>query len=129
MAKAAAGDVTISHFDDQLRSYRLPSSRPLSVPAARPSWSVAIKAGAADKRFELAVSFGRSAAEMGRGGSDMVELALGIVEAEEQRADRARILSVAKSAHHAIGGAQPLDLEHRTLTRLRRSEFHGWRRR
>jgi hypothetical protein len=44
--------------------------------------------------------------------TDDVELALFVVEAEDQRAERVRLLPEAEGGHHAVGGAQPLDLRH-----------------
>ena len=47
----------------------------------------------------------------------MVELALVIVEPEQQRSDLAAVAEIAKAADHAIGGAQPLHLDHGALAR------------
>ena len=47
----------------------------------------------------------------------MVEQALVIVEAEQERADFLLLLGVAEAADHAIGGALLLDLDHRPLAR------------
>ena len=45
----------------------------------------------------------------------MIELALVVVEAEQQRADLAAAGRVAEPADHAVGGSKLLDLEHRPL--------------
>src|SRR5215510_8062453 len=42
----------------------------------------------------------------------MVELALFIVEPEQQRADLIASAFVAEAAYHAVGGAQAFDFEH-----------------
>ena len=59
----------------------------------------------------------------------MVEQALVVVEAEQQRPDLALSLGIAEAADHAVGGAQPLDLEHRRARRADRRRRAAWRRR
>ena len=59
-----------------------------------------------------------------RGHADVMQRALVVEQAEQQRADDVRRLLVpAKSAHHAIGGSRVLDLEHRPLAGLIRRLF------
>jgi len=48
----------------------------------------------------------------------MVELALLVEQAEQQRADQASVGGVAEAADHAVGGAQAFHLHHRPLARL-----------
>ena len=59
----------------------------------------------------------------GRGHPDVLELPVGVPQAEEQRADqRARpVLVPAEAGDHAVGGAGVLDLRHRPLARLVRA--------
>src|SRR5690606_15916420 len=47
----------------------------------------------------------------------VIEPALGIVETEQQRCDIAAVSPVAETADNAIGGSQPLYLQHRSLAR------------
>jgi hypothetical protein len=44
--------------------------------------------------------------------ADVVELALAVVQSEQQRPDLPPLGGVAKPADHAVGGAPPLDLDH-----------------
>lgn len=43
----------------------------------------------------------------------MVEQALVVVEAQQQRADQLAVLAIAEAADHAVGRTLTLDLEHR----------------
>ena len=45
----------------------------------------------------------------------MVEQSGLVIESQQQRADQLAARPVAKAAHHAVGGAQPLDLDHGAL--------------
>src|SRR5260370_1045733 len=119
LAAAAAGaHVMVAHLDAQLRAQRLPLAGTRSAPAARAAGRVAGKPGRLDQRLELPRK--RLAIEVvqGRGKPDVIELALVVVEAEQQRPDQARVPLVAEPADHAICRAPFLDLEHGALARL-----------
>ena len=58
------------------------------------------------------VSAGRSAAAMLGGEPDVMQQALLVVEAEQQRADDLGLRAVTKAAHDAIRAAEVFDLLH-----------------
>ena len=83
MAKALAGHMVVTHFDDQFWPQRLPFSTPLGAPPARSSRSIPGKAGRRDEIFEplcqgLPVEIAKR-----RRKPDVVELILAIVETEK----------------------------------------------
>ena len=47
--------------------------------------------------------------------ADMVELAVSVVEPEQERADLLAAGAIAEAADHAVGGTMLLDLHHRPL--------------
>ena len=57
----------------------------------------------------------------------MVELALVVVEPEQQRADEVAVRRVAEAADDAVGAAQALDLQHRALAGDVRPVERAWR--
>ncbi len=127
MAEASAGEVVILELAHEL----VPEREPFGVailagPAAGTSGSFSgeafvigrleiVRCGSAvvaDERLEdglefFAVLFAETGAE-----ADVVELAMIVVQAEQQRADFPALLGVAEAADDAVGGADALDLDH-----------------
>src|SRR5581483_6992327 len=104
--------------DHQLGLQGLPLGRALVAPAARATRRVAGEARWRDQLLEpprQVRTFGRRNAG---GEAHVVELAVGVVEAEQQGAHDARILLIAEAADDAVGAAQRLHLEHRALAGL-----------
>src|SRR5271156_3751398 len=118
MAEPAAADMIVANFDDQFWAHWLPFCGALGAPPAGASRRVAGEAGRHDQRFELLRQ--RLAVEIVqcRGKPDVIELALAVIEAEQQRPDKARVPLIAEPADHAIRRAPFLDLEHSALARL-----------
>src|SRR3569623_705826 len=83
VAEAVAADVVVCDFDHQFVAQRLVRRGPLGRPAARSTWRVAGEALAA-KGFEARGLLGLVLVAERRGETDMVELALCVVEAEQQ---------------------------------------------
>lgn len=121
MTEATPGHVVVLHFDHELRLERHPVSRAFRRPAAGTTRRIAGEA-APFQPFQLRRER-RPIGTAERGGeAHVIEQARPIVEAEQQRADfpaatlpRRRIT---EAADHAVGPAQVLDLEHRSLARL-----------
>ena len=89
VAEAVAGDVVVLHFGDQLELQRLPLRAALGRPAARSARCIAGEIRARPSSAStLRVSAGRSLVGDARGEADMVELALVVEQAEQQRADQ-----------------------------------------
>src|ERR1043166_1610375 len=84
VAEAAAGDMVVAHFGDQLGPQRLPFAGPLGAPAARPAGRIA---GEARRRDQLLQLSGQRLLVLGRdrrGEADMIEPALLVIEAEQR---------------------------------------------
>ena len=119
MAEAVAGHVIVAHLDHQFGLERLPLSGALGRPAARAARGLA---GEARSRLSglraAAVSAARSRSAKPDVNPTWSSRPVLIVEAEQQRADLAAVRAVAEAADHAIGAAQPLDLQHGPLAGL-----------
>src|SRR4051794_9265479 len=108
VADAVVGGVVERHLDHELRAQLDPLELALVVPATR----VAVAALPGLVRREL----GRQLAllldvEAGR-VADRAQLAVGLVKAEDQRADRALLLARAPAHDHGVDRAHALDLAH-----------------
>src|SRR5438105_11873300 len=112
MPETAAGEMIVSHFDDDLRSDWLPFAGSFGTPATRTAGSVARKSRPLLQRFKLLRQRAPFARFESRSKPDVMEQAVVIVEAEKQRADHARARRVAKTADHAIGGPNLFHLHH-----------------
>src|SRR5262245_2344400 len=121
VAKAVAADLVVADLDHELRLHRAPLFGAFGAP---PAWSSRRLAGEARRRDEgLELRRQRRAVLVGdgRGETDMVELAVSVVEPEQQRADLIAAATIAESADHAVRSAMLLDLHHRPLARDVRS--------
>src|SRR3954453_5571074 len=117
MSEAAAGAVVVFDFDDQLRAERFPFAGAFGAPAARAARRLAGEAAALARRlaelFDLRRELLALAGGEGRAEPDVVEEAVFVVEAEQQRAEgRRRLGTVAEAADDALDGADVLDLLH-----------------
>src|SRR5262249_44543453 len=112
MPKAFAGEVIVANFHHELRLYRHPFARALGRPATRAAGRIA---GKTSVHAEL-LEFGRERrlflALDGRGETDMMQQALLVVEAEQQRADDILSFIVPEATDHAVGAAVVLDFLH-----------------
>jgi hypothetical protein len=115
VAEAVAGHLVVLHLGDQIPAQRLPLRRAFCRPAARPAGRVAGEARRFDQRLQPLDQLGLVAG--GRAEADMVELAVIPEQPEQQRADFALARGIAEAAHHAVGGPDLLDLQHRALAR------------
>src|SRR5439155_7550260 len=114
VADAVARDVVELDLADELRSQPLPHELLLRLPAAR--LAGAALAGAV--RLEQLEQLSLLRRVEARAMTDHVELALVVVEAEDQRADRALVLSEPERGDHCVRRPDPLDLDHaRALAR------------
>ena len=82
----------------------------LGPPGASP-----VNPGPPFKASTLRVSAGRSLVGDARGEADVIELAVVVEQAEQQRADLLAVRGVAEAADDAVGGAQAFHLHHRAL--------------
>src|SRR5262249_31757551 len=98
VTEAVAGDLVIAHLGHELGLQWLPFARALSVPAARSSGRLAGEAGRRDQRLELFGQHRPLVIGDGRGETYMIELALPIVEAEQERAYVPAARSVSETA-------------------------------
>jgi len=74
----------VAHLDDQARLDRLPFARAFGAPAARSAGRLAGEAGAASDRLEAVREIRLVLGRERRGEADMVELAVGAVETDQQ---------------------------------------------
>ena len=113
VAEAAAGEVVVLELGDELGFEGLPLGAAFGGPAA---WAAGGVAGEAGRRDEWLEHFGEFFALVGfEGGAeaDVVEEALVIVEAEQERAEEGfGIGCVAEAAYHTVGGAEPFYFDH-----------------
>src|SRR5262249_6505701 len=113
VAEAAAGEVVVADLADKFGLECLPFAAAFGAPATGAAGSFAGESGTATQPFDDGLEFpsllrGEAGAE-----ADVIELAMVVVEAKEQRADGFIFAGIAKTADHAIGGADALDLLHR----------------
>lgn len=108
MADAPVGDVVVGDLDDELGAQR----DPLQVAAGGPARRVAAAAltGLVRRELgdELALALGGEAAGM----ADLAQAPGLLVEAEDDRADRALLLARPPAHHDGIDRAHALDLDH-----------------
>src|SRR5205085_5628093 len=125
--------VVVRDFDHALRTQRLPAQVLAAIPSAGAAGHalarlfgflpvtprVTVERSLAQRRELLHELLAHDVAER-RGDADVMERAVVIVEAEQERADhRARaVLVPAKARDDAVGRARVLDLDHRALARL-----------
>src|SRR5215472_11409341 len=104
--------MVIAHFDNELGAKRLPFAGALGAPAARTARSAAGEAGWRDELLQAArqrrLFLGRQRCRE----AGVVEEALLVIEAEQQRADERAVRVVAKATDDAIGGAGQLVFLH-----------------
>src|SRR5262249_696516 len=105
VAKAIAGRMIVAHFDDDLWFDRFPLAAALGAPAARAPRRLAGETRRFHERLEFLGQRRALCVRNGRGEADMVELALVVVETEQEGADLVAARGVAEAADHAIGGA------------------------
>src|SRR6185437_6064352 len=91
----------------------MPVALPPVAPAARAARGAAGEALAAPQRLQPGGERRALATRDRRGKADMVEPTLGVVQAEQQRADLPPRPQIAEAADHAVGGAPALHLHHR----------------
>ncbi len=103
MPEAVAGDLVVTHFDDQHRAQWLPFARALGSPTAGTPGPRAGEAGRHDQPLQPLGQF-RPVEIMQCGGkADMIEPPILVVEPEQQRSDLSRTTFVAEPADDAIG--------------------------
>src|SRR5688572_23774769 len=113
MAETASREMIVGNLHDYLRIDRLPFAAPFRAPAAGTTRRIPGEARFLLQRFEFFGQRGSVACLEGRGETDVMQEAIVVVEAEQQRADYFRIGAVAKTSHHAIGCPDLLYLDHR----------------
>jgi hypothetical protein len=128
VAEAAVVDALVGDFGHQLGPQRREAQVLLGVPARLAAGEAAAVGGlvrggvgpappgvggpvVGDERGELAAQFGPAGHRERRRHPQVVQVALVVVEAEHQRAGAVTVLVLAEPGHHAVGGAQVLDLE------------------
>src|SRR4051812_10683399 len=112
MAEAVTGKMIVADLDDKLRVERLPLRRACGRP---PAWSTGRIAGEARRSDQLLQLLGQLRFVLARDRrreADVIELAIVVIESEQQRADHRLALVVAEAADHAVGRAIVLDLLH-----------------
>src|SRR4051794_4230647 len=97
-----------ANLDDQLRPQRLPVATALRTPAAWSAGRVACETGRFAQCLQTPGQCGTFVIGDGRGEADMIELAILVVEAEQQRSDFAPLGKIAEAAHDAVGRPHPL---------------------
>src|SRR5262245_8061538 len=116
MAKAVAGHLVVLDLGDQAGLQRLPLAAALGRPAARPTGGVAAGSRAALPTLEFGDQRRALVVAEARGEADMVELALGIEQAEQQRTHLPLLVAgIAEAADHTVGGAPAFHLDHGAL--------------
>ena len=113
VAEPAPGEVVVLDLHDERRRERLPLPCPLRRPAARAAGRPAREPRGLADGEELAGQL-LLVLRLDRGReADVVEQALRVVEAEEQRPDDLRVRAVAEPADDAVRGALQLHFLHR----------------
>src|SRR5688572_10573836 len=112
VTEAAAAEVVVADFDDELGVERLPFGAALRAPAARAAGRVAGEAGRLDELLEPLRERGLVLGADRRAEADVVEQAPVVVEPEQQRADERAVGAVTEAADDAVGRAHALDLDH-----------------
>ena len=108
--------MVIGNFNNEFRFHRLPFRRSFGRPPAAAAWRVSGEAAVVHDGLKLIrQSRLRCRLEPGR-EPDMVQLALFIIEAQQERAydfaPGSTPLSVPKTPNHAVRGADAFDLLH-----------------
>src|SRR5690348_2136444 len=114
MAEASAGEVVVAYLAHERGAHGYPFARSFGAPSTRAAGRTPREPGAPLQRLDDL----RQLPALGRGEtgskSDVIQLALIAIETEQQRPDLVRLRArVPEAGHHAIGGAEPLDLLHR----------------
>src|SRR5262249_22961677 len=112
MAKAVAGEMVIPNFNHEFGLQGLPLRRPTSGPSAWAARRVAGESGRCDELFELDRQRFLLVAGYRRGKADVMQKAVVVMEAEQQRAHHRFALIVSEAADHAVRAAILLDLLH-----------------
>ena len=103
----AAAYLVVADLDDQLRRERLPFAGTLGAPAAGAARRAPGEARRFAQRLQAPLSAPVCPRPRGRGIADMVQHArLIVIEAEQERSDKRRVLAVTKAADDTIGGLQ-----------------------
>src|SRR5262249_16171877 len=110
--ESPAGEVIVANLGHQPRLERLPLPGTLGAPPAGAARGASGEAGRLPERTEPSEECFSLPRGEPRGEGGVVEKALAVVEAEEERADHRSIRGIAEASHHAVGGALALDLLH-----------------
>src|SRR5690348_343516 len=100
----------VTNFDNELRPERLPFARALGRPAARAARRLAGETGRLDQALEFLGQRPSIVRLDVRREADVIEQALVVVKAEQERADHVHAFAVPEPTDHAIGAAEVLDL-------------------
>src|SRR5205085_3611728 len=103
VAETACSEMIERDLDHQLRHQRLPLGRPLAAPAARASRSAAGEAGRLDQLFDLRGQRLAIFVLEARRLAAVMQQALIVIEAEQQRADDFAAGRIAEAADNAVG--------------------------
>src|SRR6185437_6412296 len=104
VTEAAAADVIVAHLRDQLWCEGFPLTGPFRAPARWSARRIAAEARRLSQFFQPLGQLRAIGIRETRREPDVVELAILIVEAKQQRADLPAFFRVAEPADHAIGG-------------------------
>ena len=112
MPETVSGDMVEPHFHHQFRTQWLPLAAALRAPAARTTRRVAGEARRLAQRLQTLGQ--RSTFTIGdrRCEADVVELAVLVIETEQQRPDLGPIGKIAEATDDAVGSAHSLHLHH-----------------
>src|SRR4051794_23141696 len=108
VAYAVAADVIEGDLDDQLRSQPLPDELLVGLPAAGLAGAALVGPVGLQRLDELALLLGGEPRRV----TDDVQVVVVVVEAEDQRPDRAWLLPEAERLHDHVRSAHALDLQH-----------------
>src|SRR6478672_11263576 len=108
VADALVAGVVEGDLDDELRSHHRAVHLARGVPAARLGAKALAGLVGGEEGRQLALLLGRET----RAVPDLAQVALGVVERQRERAERAGLLPLAPAAHDRVDRAQALDLHH-----------------
>src|SRR5205823_2817175 len=112
VAESPTGEVVVADLANQLRFQAVPVGGAGCAPAAGAAGRAASEAASANHGIQNSLQLEPLFGVKARGESHVIERAVVVIEAQQQRADAAPILSVAKASDHAFGRANAFDFDH-----------------
>ena len=105
MPEASAGEVIVGHLDDYFRIDWFPFAAPFRTPSARSAGSVAREARRLLRATNFFVRARFSSALKAESEPDVMEQSGVVIKAEQSEPISRELLSITKTADHAIDGA------------------------